>query len=353
MKNQTGCQLAILLSFLAAPLLAAPEIRPGEVWPAVDGNPIQAHGGGILVRSNIYYWYGEDRGFGARGSVSCYSSTNLHDWKYEGAALNRDALPRIDDAFTFVERPKVVFNSRTGKYVMWMHLEQRRYQFARAGIATSDSPTGPFTFVQAIRPIKAEFEFDRNDPNREREFGGTFRDMNLFVDDDGQAYVFYASEGNWTMYVVRLNNDYTGPETPAVENKTWSRIYVRKMREAPAPFKFKGRYYLITSACTGWNPNEADCSVADSILGPYVSKGNPCVGAEAKTTFRSQSTFVLPMPGAPGRFIFMADRWNPRQLPDSRYIWLPFEIKDDGSFTLEWRDRWDLSEFGARKQSSP
>jgi hypothetical protein len=149
--------------------------------------------------------------------------------------------------------------------------------------------------------------------------GGTYRDMNLFADDDGKAYTFYASEGNWTMYVVRLNDEYTGPETPMVQDKTWVRILVRKMREAPAPFKYGKRYYLITSACTGWAPNAADYAVADNILGPWESKGNPCTGPEAELTFRSQSTCVLPVMGKPGSFIFMADRWMPRQLSDSRY----------------------------------
>jgi Glycosyl hydrolases family 43 len=169
--------------------------------------------------------------------------------------------------------------------------------------------------------------------------------MNLFVDDDGKAYTFYASEGNWTMYVVRLDDDYTGPETPTVEGKTWARIHVRRMREAPAPFKFNGRYYLITSACTGWKPNEADYATADNILGPWQLRGNPCVGTNAKITFGTQSTFVLPAPGKPGGFIFMADRWKPENLLDSRYVWLPFIVQDDGSFSIEWRKRWDLSAF--------
>ncbi len=335
----------LLLPFAAS---AAPEFRPGEVWLDVDGAAIQAHGGGILVRSNTYYWYGEDRTPGGRGTVACYSSTNLADWKREGAVLSRDDLPRVDGMPTFVERPKVIFNPRTKKYVMWTHLEQRRYQFARAGIATSDTPTGPFTFLQAIRPITNAVAIEGADPDRQRESGGTFRDMNMFVDDDGKAYAFYASEGNWTMYVVRLNDEFTGPETPAVENKTWARILVRKMREAPAPFKFKGRYYLITSACTGWTPNEADCAVAENILGPYQSKGNPCTGPEAKTTFGSQSTFVLPVAGRPGQFIFMADRWNPRRLPDSRYVWLPLTVRDEGSVSVPWRESWDRSVFEAR-----
>ena len=165
----------------------------------------------------------------------------------------------------------------------------------------------------------------------------------MFLDDDGKAYAFYASEGNWTMYVVQLNDDFTGPQIPAVENKTFGRILVRQMREAPAPFKYKGRYYLITSACTGWRPNAADCAVADNILGPYKNMGNPWKGADADTSFGTQSTFVLPVPDREGAFIFMADRWKPRELSDSRYVWLPVTLNADGAVSLEWKDRWDLS----------
>lgn len=298
-----------------------------------------------MTRGSIYYWYGEDRSPGTRGAVACYSSSNLYDWKREGVVLDRDALPKSGNASSFLERPKVIFNARTRQYVMWMHLEQRGYNFARAGIATSSSPTEPFTFVKAIRPITNDFGFKEDDRNRQKEFGGTFRDMNLFVDDDGTAFAFYASEDNRTMYVVRLRDDYLEPEEPAVEGKNWARILVHRLREAPAPFKHDGRYYLITSGCTGWNPNAADYAVADHILGPWTSKGNPCVGPEATNTFRSQSTCVLPVPGRPGCFIFMADRWMPRRLSESPYIWLPFNVKPDGSFTLEWRDSWNVSVF--------
>jgi len=327
---------------------AGPEFRPGEAWLDANGAPIQAHGGGVLVHSNVYYWYGEDRTPGGHGTVACYSSTNLYDWKREGVALAREALPQIDGRPTFVERPKVLFNPRTGKFVMWMHLEQRGYRFSRAGIAISDQPAGPFTFLKAIRPITNSVAVEGEDPAQERTLGGTCRDLNLYLDEDGKAYVFYSSEGNWTMYVVRLNDEFTGPETPVVENKTWARILVRRMREGPAPFKSRGRYYLITSACTGWKPNEADCAVADNILGPYQSRGNPCTGQDAGTTFGSQSTFVLP--AQPGKFIFLADRWNPARLSDSRYVWLPLVLAPDGSCTIPWQDRWELSSFPTGNQ---
>ena len=170
-----------------------------------------------------------------------------------------------------------------------------------------------------------------------------------FWDDDGRAYVFYSSEGNWTMYVVRLDADFTGPELPQVENENWSRVLVRQMREGPAPFKFAGKYYLITSACTGWKPNAADVAVAETVLGPYVQKGNPCVGEEAEITYETQSTAVLPLAGQPGRFIFMADEWHPQNLADSRQVWLPINMATNGTFKLAWHDRWELGGFGAKK----
>ncbi|MGH7980708.1 MAG: glycoside hydrolase family 43 protein, partial [Limisphaerales bacterium] len=309
------------------------------MWRDVEGQPIQAHGGGVLVLRNVYYWYGEDRTPDLYSAVACYSSTNLTDWTREGVALWRRDVPKFNGRHTFVERPKAIYNPRTKKFVMWMHLDQEGYRFSRAGIATSDTPAGPFTFLKAIRPIADTYDFAAGDPDPARQsvYGGTFRDMNLFVDDDGKAYVFYASAGNWTMYVTRLNNDFTGPVMPAVQNKTWARILLRQMREGPAPFKWHGKYFLITSACTGWAPNAAKYSRADNILGPWKTFGNPCTGPDAGTTFDSQSTFVLPMPGHANDFIFMADRWNPDALSDSRYVWLPFTRKPPGTFTIAWR----------------
>jgi beta-xylosidase len=170
--------------------------------------------------------------------------------------------------------------------------------------------------------------------------------MNLFLDDDGKAYVFYASEDNRTLYVVRLNREFTGPEQPVVEGKTWARAFAGAMREAPAPFKHGGKYFVITSGCTGWKPNAAEYAVAPSPLGPWTVKGNPMVGAGAETTFDSQSTFVLPAPGKKaGSFIFLADRWNEKRLEDSRYVWLPFRVGPGDEIRIEFLSEWDMSWF--------
>lgn len=332
-------------ALLAASLIAQPtaKFRPGEVWLDTSGTPIQAHGGGVLLHGSVYYWYGEDKtlGNGNKTGISCYSSRDLLNWKHESTALPKDAMPEEFRDNGICERPKVIYNAPTRKFVMWMHLDDRRYAVASAGVAVSDNPTGPFQFLRSFRPIKYDFGFPENDRTRQAEFGSTFRDMNLFVDDDGRAYVFYAAEGNPTMYVVRLSADFTGIETPPVEGKTWERILVGQSREGPAPFKYNGMYYLISSGTTGWDPNPASYAVATNILGPWTRKQNPCVGEGRETTFRSQSTFILPAPGRPaGEFIYMGDRWMRNNLADSRYVWLPFHIEQDGSFTIAWRDEW-------------
>lgn len=47
----------------------------------------------------------------------------------------------------------------------------------------------------------------------------------------------------------------------------------------------------------------------------------------AASTFGAQSTFVQPLAGKKEAFIFMADKWNPNDLKNSRYIWLPVQCR--------------------------
>lgn len=51
-----------------------------------------------------------------------------------------------------LERPKVMHNPRTGKFVMWMHIDSGDYQLARLGVAISDNPHGPFRYQGSFRP---------------------------------------------------------------------------------------------------------------------------------------------------------------------------------------------------------
>lgn len=343
---------------------------PGEVWRDTDGQAINAHGGGMLFHEGVYYWYGEfkagktylpdcNKSWGGTrvdvAGVSCYSSTNLYDWKNEGLVLpavtddpNSDLHPS-----KALERPKVIYNQTTKQFVMWMHVDSASYAAARSGVAASDKPAGPFKYLGSFRPDAGVWPENIADADKQpsgtnvlaRDFAGgqMARDMTVFVDDDGKAYLFYSSEENPTMHVSLLTDDYLHTAGK------FARIFVGRKMEAPAVFKHAGKYYVIASGCSAWEPNAARSAVADNIFGPWTELGNPCVGTDADKTFRSQSTFVLPVQGRTNTFIFMADRWNQWDLPDSRYVWLPLEFSADGKPVLRWHDKWSLDgalEFG-------
>ncbi|SFU20055.1 Glycosyl hydrolases family 43 [Algoriphagus locisalis] len=349
--------------------------QPGEVWTDTDGVHINAHGGGILFHEGKYYWFGEHKTGGRTGNramvgVSCYSSTDLLNWKREGVALavHEEGSGSDIEKGSVIERPKVIYNEKTGKFVMWFHLELKGqgYNAARTALATSDHPTGPYEFQKSLRPNpgtwpvnfekswkkKSITEKDLEGWSEEwkkevaeglfirRDFhtGQMARDMTLYVDDDGKAYHIYSAEENLTLHIAELTDDYLG------FTGKWAVIEPAGHNEAPAIFKQNDKYYLITSGCTGWDPNAARSFVADDLMGPWTSLGNPAVGEGADLTFDSQSTFIVPVQGKTDAFIFMADRWRPENAIDGRYVWLPIQMKE-GRPVLEWQDSWDLSYF--------
>jgi len=346
--------LLIIVTFIIGSIQA--RFSSGKTWLDTDGKTIEAHGGGILLVGDTYYWYGENHtlGLGNGIGISCYSSKDLYNWKNEGIVLPKGNIPVQFRDTGVCERPKVLYNEKTKEYVMWMHLDHTFYTASYAGVAVSDSPTGKFVFLGLQRPIAYDYGYPKQDrvlgfPSYEKELGNTYRDMSLFKDDDGKAYVFYCSEELATMYVAQLNDSYTDVLRPNIKGQTWERILINRYREAPAPFKFNGKYYLISSGTSGWLPNKAEIAVADSIFGPWQTIGDPCMGPKSETTFDSQSTYVLPAPGKPaGNFIYMGDRWVAENLEKSTYVWLPFKMNEFGGMKMVFFNQWDLSIFDTK-----
>ncbi len=253
---------------------------------------------------------------------------------------------------------------------MWFHLElkDKGYDAARTGVAVSDNVKGPYAYLRSYRPNAGTWpqnmpEGQKTGPvpqgvlkqgtkewhdaaiggaivRRDFKGGQMARDMGLFVDDDGTAYHIHASEENATLHISRLSADYLS------FTDQWARAFPGDHNEAPAVFKFKGKYYMITSGCTGWAPNPARSGVANSMLGEWRSLGDPSRGSKEQNqiTFESQSTYILPVQGKPGAFIFMADRWRPRNPIDGRYVWLPIQWEGDKP-VLKWLGEWSLKFF--------
>src|SRR5699024_4793501 len=201
----------VLAAALAGPPLAAltaaaahaddpepePAFTPGEPWRDTSGEVIQSHGGQVLVGEDadgpLYHWHGGDRtnGYGSSPGVHVYSSRDLYSWTDEGLALRalataeeletdpyftalygecteeqkaavvRDLLttapPGSSAPAAILERPKVLHNAAKGTWVMWVHADgpsetsDAQYAKARAGVAVSDSPTGPFRWIDSYR----------------------------------------------------------------------------------------------------------------------------------------------------------------------------------------------------------
>ncbi len=371
----------------------------GDVMYDTNGKVIQAHGGQIqqleVNGKKKWYWIGEDKTNDYRPcpGIHMYSSDDLYNWDDEGVVLKTAKTYEeflTDEYFTnlysdltteeekkrvftdiwqgessdegcVIERPKMLYNDKTGKYVIWFHADGQdpfgsgggNYAKAKAGVAISDSPTGPYKLLGSY--------LLNYDPDASHGFdgdvGGHVRDMNLFKDDDGTGYVMYSSDGNETMHIAKLNDEFTNVAQPdnsqAVQGVDFTRNFVGESREAPAMFKYKDKYYLVTSGCTGWNPNPARYAVADHPLGPWTMVGDPCTDEESNTTYHTQSTCVFPVDAEAGKFIYMGDRWKNSEVPengpgtlkDSRYVWLPVEFIGDGQIALRRYSDWTLEDL--------
>jgi len=373
-KLMTKTFTLLLLAMTAMGAMAGNTIKPGQLWPDTEGRHINAHGGGVLLHNGTYYWFGEhkdERTSAAMVGVTCYSSTDLVNWKNEGVALCVSSEKGADlERGCIIERPKVIYNAATKKFVMWFHLELRHhgYDAARFGVAVSDKPEGPYQYLYSGRANAGKWpvEFSAQDIQRaqklrmddytewwtpqwtravrqglfvKRDFEGgqMSRDMTLYIDTDGTAYHIFSSEENLTIHIAELTPDYQH------HSGRYTRLSPAGHNEAPALFKHDGTYWMITSGCTGWEPNEARMFSAPSIWGPWTQHPNPCRGPLAEKTFGGQSTFILTIDHSPlPTYIFMADIWRPRHPIDARYIWLPITFNESKP-EIQWQDEWELT----------
>ena len=367
--------LRLLVLFITSCFATAicAQFKNGQLWLATDGEHINAHGGNIIFHEGTYYWYGEHRpyrGFTTEKGIAVYSSADLQQWKNEGIALSVSEENGHDiERGCIMERPKVIYNKVTRKFVMLFHLELkgRGYEAARVAFAESDSPTGPFRYLRSTRLHAGKWPFNMNQQQiaaakntdaskwdkwwtpewrkevekgmylwRDMNSGQMSRDMTVYIDDDGRAYHITSSQENLTLLISELTNDYL--------DYTGRYVMVAPggQNEAPCIFKHDGRYWLICSGCTGWAPNEARMFTADNIWGPWQQLPSPFTGVAtgyhdmpADKTFGAQGTYIMK---TGKEFVFMADIWNPRHLSQSLHLWLPISFNEKGLPVIKWTD---------------
>jgi beta-xylosidase len=305
------------------PVVQPTSIKPGEIWPDDRGKHVQAHGGGIIKLGDTYYWFGEDRSReNERGMryVACYSSTNLVNWTFRNQVI-KTADPENLGRGWVLERPKVYYNAKTRKFVMYMHIDggmpgQRgNYHLARVGVATCHTVDGDYKYIRSFRPL-----------------GKESRDIGQFVDDDGSAYLIFECRPERGFYIAKLSEDYMDVEKPV--------CFIKSPLEGGAVVNYKGLYYAIGSALTGWNPNPNKYATAKSLEGPWTEFKD--IAPPESNTYGSQSTMMLKVVGnKTTTVIFMGDMWRPNTQWESRYLWMPLEI-GDGNLRLPEPKEWTI-----------
>ncbi len=353
-------------------------VKSGQVWLDNNGRPIQAHGFQLFYDStdSLYYWYGVDNGRTIPGTnrlfggVRLYTSHDFYNWTDEGLIIAPDSIDPMSPIHYSqkVERPHILYCKATGKYVCWIKSQSDEGYFV---VLQADHFRGSYSVVRLLQPE-----------------GYTVGDFDMYADPTtGKGYVWF-ERPHWELICAELSDDYTGV------SRQYSEHFVGKLppytRESPAHFVRGGKHYLFTSGTTGYTSNPTETAVFDNYHGTYTVIGDPHVGDSTASSFNSQITCVLRIPGKKDLYVALADRWEPqttgtdmarkafkskekaylghRPLPqdesrqpkvrdleyvligtsrdiyNATYTFLPIRF-DDGTPLIEWKDSWRIEDY--------
>ena len=272
--------------------------------------------------------------------MTLYSSKDLQHWKPHGSILSGSQIRAEGHSAPWrIERPKILFNKDTGKYVMLFHLDAPNFSLSSIGVATAPAITGPYTWVRGFKPD-----------------GKDSYDMTAFVDpNDGKGYVVTSVENRW-MGVFRLSSDFTQTVGPACGSGPRG--------EAPAVFFPRAKeYHMIASHLTGWSSNQAmQLSRIDNDgkgpCGDWKLGPPPVFGPGEDISYDSQVTYIFPLADPKGTgpplWIYLADRWNyegplPGSVANATYVWLPIlplkGTENPTQYAVPSVDNWSPSQF--------
>jgi hypothetical protein len=353
-------------------------IKPGQVWLDTEGKRIQAHGGSILTVGDTFYWYGENKENSKPGrgiwhwGVRCYASKDLYNWEDKGNIIP----PNLEDENSplhpsqFLDRPHIIFNEKTGKFVCWLKIMKKNGK-QESTVLTADHILGPYTIVKSdLRPLNM-----------------SAGDFDMVVAPDGKAY-YYFERVHSELICADLTEDYTS--VTGYYSTHFPNVQPPYVREAPAYFYRQGLHYLFTSGTTGYHPNPSEVACAKTYHGPWKVLGNPHTDDPSCMSYNSQITSVFKHPFKKDLYIALADRWMP-DLPArlgvafgngagyqkaadiykwvfgsdtdyviteenqyavnldidtsiSDYVWLP--VRFDGEMAyLDWKEEWKIEDY--------
>ena len=209
----------------------------------------------IVHNDTVYLYVGHDEApddfnFYKMNEWMVFSSTNIVDWKSHPVPLK---VSDFDWAIADAWAAQVI--QRNGKLYWYVTVEHDESNYGKAiGVAVSDSPTGPFKDAIGKALIT-------NDMTKATDIRWDDIDPSVFIDDDGQAYLFW---GNTACYYAKLKDNMVELDG---EIKT---IDLPNFTEAPWIHK-KGDWYYLSYAYQF--PEKTAYAMSKSIEGPWEYKG--------------------------------------------------------------------------------
>ncbi|HEY0064244.1 MAG TPA: glycoside hydrolase family 43 protein [Telluria sp.] len=243
MIKQGWCALALTLAALQA-------------WA---GNPIvtdifTADPAALVDNGRVYLYVGHDEApAGGKEYVMnewrVYSSCDMRRWTDHGAPLRYTT-------FAWAGRDAWAGDiaKRDGKYYFYATVDHKTIPGKAIGVAVSDSPTGPFVDARGTALIT-------NDMTHQSEILWDDIDPGVFVDDDGQAWLFW---GNTVLKYARLKPNMTELDGPILSHT------IKSFTEAPYVHKRGGTYYLSYSR---YFPEQTVYATSKSAAGPWKFRG--------------------------------------------------------------------------------
>jgi len=214
----------------------------------------------IVYKNTVYLYTGHDTATVKDTNYKMpdwhvFSSDNMVDWKDHGALLSPKTFSWAGgDAYA----AQCIY--RDGKFYWYVSTGHQKNAESGGGmaigVAVSDSPTGPFKDAIGKALITNEMTTDK-------KHGWDDIDPTVFIDDDGQAYLFW---GNGSCKSVKLKKNMTELDGPITV------LDIKNYIEGPWVYKRKGNYYLVYAGA-GTKPEMIEYCMAKSPQGPWVYKG--------------------------------------------------------------------------------
>jgi hypothetical protein len=271
----------------------APPDPPGITFNDSDGNPVNAHGGGVIRECDTFYLHGEyflstttDNNF---NGFSMYSSRDLATWKNEGIILPQQPSGQLGPNRKG-ERPHIIKCPRTSEFVLYAHAADTTYQADKQVVyATSQTVNGKYAFKGSLTNANGTI--------------AAHSDMSALT-DGSEAYV--VTESGWVYTLAKDCHTWLSAKQSGAVNGMTGGI------EAPTVWKAGATYYWIGSDKTGWRANDDFYSTAPAMTGPWTYRGY--LAPAGKLTWMSQSTWVIPVAGSEGTsYVYWGDHWYGNQ----------------------------------------